>query len=251
MAYKSKYKGAQIDQAVGSVLDNSLTWSEKQDKLQGAAGEYLGFDAAGEPKSMVLPPVDVSGEIAAHDQSKMAHGDIRSDLSTLSSLLASYQTRGGVTVAGGCGWRLDMSVEPVRLTDLYIRFQSGSGEIVLQKATGGIVCPSYVNLLLEEPMSFAETTGGVNTIGIYAAVEGEVDKLHQLCCYGTTLLFYNSASSVVANASITPAIGLSPVAKTSVNPASAASYTDVARVECRGNFTALTLSPSAVAAMLS
>ena len=144
-----------------------------------------------------------------------------------------------------------MSVEPVRLSDLYVRFQSGSGEIVLRKAVGGIVCLSYVNLLLESPMSFAETTGGVNTIGIYAAVEGEVDQLHQLCCYGTTMLFYNSGSSVVANASITPAIGLSPVAKTSVNPASAASYTDVARVECRGNFTALTLSPSAVAATLS
>ncbi len=251
MAYKSKYRGAQIDQSVGSVLENAANWSGKQDKLQGTAGEYLGFDAAGNPKAMALPDVDVSGEIASHDQSRAAHSDIRADLSALSSLLGSYRTNGGVTIAGGCGWRLDMSVEPVKLTDLYVRFQNSTGGVILRKANGGIICPSYVNLLLETPITFTETTGGVNTFGVYAAVEGESNRLHQLSCYGTTMMLYNSSSRVVASSNITPGIGLSPVAKTAVNPAADTSYTDVARVECRGNFTALALNPTAVAAPLS
>lgn len=251
MAYNSKYRGAQIDQAVGAVLDNSAAWDGKQDALQGTPGEYLGFDAAGTPQSMAIPAPDVSGEIAAHNQDGAAHSDIRSQVGELSSLLVSYQTKGGVTVAGGCGWRLDMTVEPVRLTDLYVRFQDSAGAVTIRKAVGGIVCPSYVNLLLETPMTFTEATGGVNTFGVYAAVGGETNKLHQLCCYGTTLMLYDANSRVAANASITPGIGLSPVAKTAVNLSSAVTYTDVARVECRGNFTALALNPPAIAATLS
>lgn len=43
MAYNSSHTGAQIDSAVGKVIEKSGTWDNKQDKIKGKKGQYAGF----------------------------------------------------------------------------------------------------------------------------------------------------------------------------------------------------------------
>lgn len=43
MAYNSSHTGAQIDDAVGKVIEKSETWDNKQDKIKGKKGQYAGF----------------------------------------------------------------------------------------------------------------------------------------------------------------------------------------------------------------
>jgi hypothetical protein len=43
MAYNSSHTGAQIDDAVGKVIEKSGTWDNKQDKIKGKKGQYAGF----------------------------------------------------------------------------------------------------------------------------------------------------------------------------------------------------------------
>lgn len=45
MAYNSSHTGAQIDDAVGKVIEKSETWDNKQDKIKGKKGQYAGFTA--------------------------------------------------------------------------------------------------------------------------------------------------------------------------------------------------------------
>ena len=45
MAYNSSHTGAQIDDAVGKVIEKSGTWDNKQDKIKGKKGQYAGFTA--------------------------------------------------------------------------------------------------------------------------------------------------------------------------------------------------------------
>lgn len=45
MAYNSSHTGAQIDSAVGKVIEKSGTWDNKQDKIKGKKGQYAGFTA--------------------------------------------------------------------------------------------------------------------------------------------------------------------------------------------------------------
>jgi hypothetical protein len=45
MAYNSSHTGAQIDDAVGKVIEKSGTWDNKQDKIEGKKGQYAGFTA--------------------------------------------------------------------------------------------------------------------------------------------------------------------------------------------------------------
>lgn len=45
MAYNSSHTGAQIDEAVGKVMEKSGTWDNKQDKIKGKKGQYAGFTA--------------------------------------------------------------------------------------------------------------------------------------------------------------------------------------------------------------
>lgn len=45
MAYNSSHTGAQIDDAVGKVIEKSGTWDNKQDKINGKKGQYAGFTA--------------------------------------------------------------------------------------------------------------------------------------------------------------------------------------------------------------
>ena len=47
MAYNSSHTGAQIDSAVGAVIEKGKTWDGKQDALTGTAGQIVGFDADG------------------------------------------------------------------------------------------------------------------------------------------------------------------------------------------------------------
>lgn len=53
--YNSAYTGAQIDSAVGAVLDNKDAWSGKQDALTGTQGQMVGFDANGKPVAQNVP----------------------------------------------------------------------------------------------------------------------------------------------------------------------------------------------------
>lgn len=43
MAYNSSHTGAQIDDAVGKVIEKSGTWDNKQNKIEGKKGQYAGF----------------------------------------------------------------------------------------------------------------------------------------------------------------------------------------------------------------
>ena len=43
MAYNSSHTGAQIDSAVGTVIEKESTWDSKQDGLRGKKGQYAGF----------------------------------------------------------------------------------------------------------------------------------------------------------------------------------------------------------------
>lgn len=49
MAYNSSHTGAQIDSAVGAVIEKEKTWDGKQDALTGTSGQVVGFDADGKP----------------------------------------------------------------------------------------------------------------------------------------------------------------------------------------------------------
>lgn len=45
MAYNSSHTGAQIDAAVGEVIEKANTWDGKQDALKGTKGQYVVFTA--------------------------------------------------------------------------------------------------------------------------------------------------------------------------------------------------------------
>lgn len=57
MAYWSKWKGEQIDDAVGTVIEKEEAWDGKQDKLEGRYGQLVGFDSYG---NAVAQDVDLS-----------------------------------------------------------------------------------------------------------------------------------------------------------------------------------------------
>lgn len=49
MAYNSSHTGAQIDSAVGAVIEKESTWDSKQDGLRGKKGQLVGFTADNVP----------------------------------------------------------------------------------------------------------------------------------------------------------------------------------------------------------
>lgn len=49
MAYNSAHTGAQIDSAVGTVIEKESTWDSKQDGLRGKKGQLVGFTADNVP----------------------------------------------------------------------------------------------------------------------------------------------------------------------------------------------------------
>lgn len=49
MAYNSSHTGAQIDSAVGAVIEKESTWDSKQDGLRGKKGQFVGFTADNVP----------------------------------------------------------------------------------------------------------------------------------------------------------------------------------------------------------
>ena len=49
MAYNSSHTGAQIDSAVGAVIEKESTWDSKQDGLRGKKGQLVGFKADNVP----------------------------------------------------------------------------------------------------------------------------------------------------------------------------------------------------------
>ena len=49
MAYNSSHTGAQIDSAVGTVIEKESTWDSKQDGLRGKKGQLVGFTADNVP----------------------------------------------------------------------------------------------------------------------------------------------------------------------------------------------------------
>lgn len=49
MAYNSSHTGAQIDSAVGAVIEKEATWDGKQDGLRGKKGQLVGFTADNVP----------------------------------------------------------------------------------------------------------------------------------------------------------------------------------------------------------
>lgn len=55
MAYNSSHTGAQIDEAVGKVIEKEATWDGKQGKLTGKKGQIVGFDADGHAVAQDAP----------------------------------------------------------------------------------------------------------------------------------------------------------------------------------------------------
>lgn len=49
MAYNSSHTGAQIDSAVGAVIEKESTWDSKQNGLRGKKGQFVGFTADNVP----------------------------------------------------------------------------------------------------------------------------------------------------------------------------------------------------------
>lgn len=60
MAYNSSHTGPEIDAAVGAVQEKEATWDGKQDKLTGAAGQVVGFDASGNAQAQDAPATGVT-----------------------------------------------------------------------------------------------------------------------------------------------------------------------------------------------
>lgn len=55
MAYNSSHTGAQIDSAVGAVIEKESTWDSKQDGLRGKKGQLVGFTADNVPGAVDAP----------------------------------------------------------------------------------------------------------------------------------------------------------------------------------------------------
>lgn len=55
MAYNSSHTGAQIDSAVGAVIEKESTWDSKQDGLKGKKGQFVGFTADNVPGAVDAP----------------------------------------------------------------------------------------------------------------------------------------------------------------------------------------------------
>lgn len=55
MAYNSSHTGAQIDSAVGAVIEKEATWDSKQDGLRGKKGQLVGFTADNVPGAVDAP----------------------------------------------------------------------------------------------------------------------------------------------------------------------------------------------------
>lgn len=55
MAYNSSHTGAQIDDAVGKVIEKSGIWDNKQDKIKGKKGQSVGFDENGHAVAQDAP----------------------------------------------------------------------------------------------------------------------------------------------------------------------------------------------------
>lgn len=61
MAYNSSHTGAQIDSAVGAVIEKESTWDSKQDGLRGKKGQLVGFTADNVPGAVDAPSGDGGG----------------------------------------------------------------------------------------------------------------------------------------------------------------------------------------------
>lgn len=55
MAYNSSHTGAQIDSAVGAVIEKESTWDGKQNALTGKKGQFVGFTAENVPGAVDAP----------------------------------------------------------------------------------------------------------------------------------------------------------------------------------------------------
>lgn len=55
MAYNSSHTGAQIDSAVGTVIEKESTWDGKQNALTGKKGQFLGFTSDNVPGAVDAP----------------------------------------------------------------------------------------------------------------------------------------------------------------------------------------------------
>lgn len=55
MAYNSSHTGAQIDSAVGAVIEKESTWDSKQDGLRGKKGQLVGFTVDNVPGAVDAP----------------------------------------------------------------------------------------------------------------------------------------------------------------------------------------------------
>ena len=71
--YNGAYSGPQIDAAIGSVRQNADTWSGKQDKLTGSAGQVVGFDAEGNAQAQAKPSY-TAADVGAVPTSRTVNG---------------------------------------------------------------------------------------------------------------------------------------------------------------------------------
>lgn len=57
MAYNSSHTGAQIDSAVGAVIEKGSTWDGKQNALTGKKGQFVGFTDDNTPGAVDAPSI--------------------------------------------------------------------------------------------------------------------------------------------------------------------------------------------------
>lgn len=77
--YNSSHTGAAIDAAVSSVKSKEKTWDAKQNKLTGAAGQFVGFNAGGEPEAQNVTAGDIPFADGETFQQKYDTGELKGD----------------------------------------------------------------------------------------------------------------------------------------------------------------------------
>lgn len=77
MAYNSAYKGSEIDAAVSAVRQKESTWDDKQDALTGTSGQFVGFNAQGEPEAKGISAGNVTFSDGETFQQKYDSGELK------------------------------------------------------------------------------------------------------------------------------------------------------------------------------
>lgn len=152
MAYNSSHTGAQIDSAVGAVIEKETTWDDKQDALTGKSGQVVGFDADGKPKATDAPSGGMTEAEADAKYLPLAGGTLTDKFELSAPLGATTFTlrdnhieldanemgTGGINIAGGDIARVRISAHQYQTDDSAELIVDGdAGWVTITSSQGG------------------------------------------------------------------------------------------------------------------